>query len=35
VADSNPQLGTLVDLLNGPNRSGICPSSTQDPDGGG
>ena len=22
---SNPQLGTLVDLLNGPNRTGICP----------
>jgi phospholipid/cholesterol/gamma-HCH transport system substrate-binding protein len=35
VADSNPQLGTLVDLLGGPNRSGICPSSSQDPDGGG
>jgi phospholipid/cholesterol/gamma-HCH transport system substrate-binding protein len=35
VADSNPQLGTLVDLLNGPNRSPICPSSSQDPEGGG
>ena len=35
VANANPQLGTLVDLLNGPNRSGICPSSSQDPDGGG
>ena len=35
VADSNPQLGTLVDLLNGPNRSGVCPSSSQDPEGGG
>ena len=34
VADSNPQLGTLVDLLNGPNRSGPCVSS-QDPEGGG
>jgi phospholipid/cholesterol/gamma-HCH transport system substrate-binding protein len=35
VADSNPQLGTLVDLLNGPNRSGICPSSSQEPGAGG
>jgi phospholipid/cholesterol/gamma-HCH transport system substrate-binding protein len=31
VAEANPQLGTLVDLLNGPNRSGLCPSSSQDP----
>jgi len=35
VAASNPQLGTLVDLLNGPNRTGICPSSSQSPAGGG
>jgi phospholipid/cholesterol/gamma-HCH transport system substrate-binding protein len=35
VADSNPQLGTLVDLLNGPNRSGLCPSSSQAPGAGG
>jgi phospholipid/cholesterol/gamma-HCH transport system substrate-binding protein len=31
VAEANPQLGTLVDLLNGPNRTGLCPSSTQEP----
>ena len=30
VAEANPQLGTLVDLLNGPNRSGLCPSSSQE-----
>jgi phospholipid/cholesterol/gamma-HCH transport system substrate-binding protein len=35
VAASNPQLGTLVDLLNGPNRTGICPSSSQAPGVGG
>ena len=35
VAEANPQLGTLVDLLNGPNRSGLCPSSSQDPGVGG
>ncbi len=35
VADSNPQLGTLVELLNGPNRSGICPSSSQEEGTGG
>jgi len=35
VADANPQLGTLVDLLNGPNRSGICPSSSQEVATGG
>jgi phospholipid/cholesterol/gamma-HCH transport system substrate-binding protein len=35
VAASNPQLGTLVDLLNGPNRSGACPSSSQEPGSGG
>jgi phospholipid/cholesterol/gamma-HCH transport system substrate-binding protein len=37
VAEANPQLGTLVDLLNGPNRSGgVCPSSSQEggPTGG-
>ena len=36
VAEANPQLGTLVDLLNGPNRTGLCPSSTQEagPTGG-
>jgi phospholipid/cholesterol/gamma-HCH transport system substrate-binding protein len=32
LARANPQLGTLVDLLNGPTASEICPSSTQ---GGG
>jgi phospholipid/cholesterol/gamma-HCH transport system substrate-binding protein len=31
VAAANPQLGTLVDLLNGPNRTGLCPSSSQEP----
>jgi phospholipid/cholesterol/gamma-HCH transport system substrate-binding protein len=35
VAASNPQLGTLVDLLNGPNRTGICPSSSQEPGSAG
>jgi phospholipid/cholesterol/gamma-HCH transport system substrate-binding protein len=35
VAQANPQLGTLVDLLNGPNRSGTCPSSSQEPGAGG
>jgi phospholipid/cholesterol/gamma-HCH transport system substrate-binding protein len=35
VAQANPQLGTLVDLLNGPNRSGLCPSSSQEPGAGG
>jgi phospholipid/cholesterol/gamma-HCH transport system substrate-binding protein len=35
VANANPQLGTLVDLLNGPNRSGLCPSSSQEPGGTG
>jgi phospholipid/cholesterol/gamma-HCH transport system substrate-binding protein len=36
VAEANPQLGTLVDLLNGPNRTGLCPSSSQEggPTGG-
>jgi phospholipid/cholesterol/gamma-HCH transport system substrate-binding protein len=31
VAQSNPQLGTLVDLLNGPSAQQICPQSTQAP----
>jgi phospholipid/cholesterol/gamma-HCH transport system substrate-binding protein len=31
VAQANPQLGTLVDLLNGPNRTSLCPSSSQEP----
>jgi phospholipid/cholesterol/gamma-HCH transport system substrate-binding protein len=35
VAAANPQLGTLVDLLNGPNRSGLCPSSSQEQGGTG
>ena len=35
VAAANPQLGTLVDLLNGPNRSGLCPSSSQEEGGTG
>ena len=35
VAQANPQLGTLVDLLNGPNRSGLCPSSSQEPGSSG
>jgi phospholipid/cholesterol/gamma-HCH transport system substrate-binding protein len=35
VASTNPALGTLVALLNGPAASEICPQSTQDPDGGG
>ena len=35
VAEANPQLGTLVDLLNGPNRSGLCPSSSQEEGGTG
>jgi phospholipid/cholesterol/gamma-HCH transport system substrate-binding protein len=37
VAEANQQLGTLVDLLNGPNRSGgVCPTSSQEegPTGG-
>jgi len=35
VAATNPALGTLVDLLNGPAAEEICPQSTQDPEGGG
>ena len=33
VAASNPLLGTLTELLNLPKQN--CPSSTQDPVGGG
>ena len=29
VTSANPQLGTLIDLLNAPSTSQICPSSTQ------
>jgi phospholipid/cholesterol/gamma-HCH transport system substrate-binding protein len=32
VAESNPALGTLVDLLNGPTSQEICPQSSQDPE---
>ena len=35
VSQSNPQLGTLVDLLNGPSQEQICPQSTQAPGVGG
>jgi phospholipid/cholesterol/gamma-HCH transport system substrate-binding protein len=35
LARANPQLGTLVDLLNGPATEEICPQSSQDPSGGG
>jgi len=35
VAGTNPALGTLVDLLNGPATAEICPQSSQDPGGGG
>jgi phospholipid/cholesterol/gamma-HCH transport system substrate-binding protein len=35
VAATNPALGTLVDLLNGPSTQEICPQSSQDPEGGG
>ena len=35
VSQSNPQLGTLVDLLNGPAQEQICPQSTQAPGVGG
>ena len=35
VASNNPQLGTLVDLLNAPTQEQICPKSTQAPGAGG
>jgi phospholipid/cholesterol/gamma-HCH transport system substrate-binding protein len=35
VAAANPQLGTLVSLLNAPSQAQICPGSTQAPAGGG
>jgi phospholipid/cholesterol/gamma-HCH transport system substrate-binding protein len=35
VAQANPQLGTLVGLLNAPGPAQICPTSTQSPAGGG
>ena len=35
VAEANEALGTLVDLLNGPNRSGACPRSSQEPGAAG
>ena len=35
VAESNPELGTLVDLLHGPNRLGACTQSSQEPGSGG
>ncbi len=35
LALANLQLGTLVDLLNGPTAQEICPQSSQDPSGGG
>jgi phospholipid/cholesterol/gamma-HCH transport system substrate-binding protein len=35
VSQANPQLGTLVQLLNAPTASQICPKSTQSPAGGG
>jgi phospholipid/cholesterol/gamma-HCH transport system substrate-binding protein len=35
VASNNPQLGTLVDLLNAPTQQQICPKSTQAPGAGG
>jgi phospholipid/cholesterol/gamma-HCH transport system substrate-binding protein len=35
VAAANPQLGTLVQLLNAPSQAQICPTSTQSPAGGG
>jgi phospholipid/cholesterol/gamma-HCH transport system substrate-binding protein len=34
VAAANPLLGTLVNLLNGPQASQICPKSTQAPGAG-
>jgi phospholipid/cholesterol/gamma-HCH transport system substrate-binding protein len=35
VAQANPLLGTLVQLLNSPSTQSICPKSTQSPVGGG
>jgi phospholipid/cholesterol/gamma-HCH transport system substrate-binding protein len=35
VANANPALGTLVDLLNAPSQAQICPGSTQAPVTGG
>jgi phospholipid/cholesterol/gamma-HCH transport system substrate-binding protein len=35
VASANPLLGTLVNLLNGPRQSDICPKSSQAPGPGG
>jgi phospholipid/cholesterol/gamma-HCH transport system substrate-binding protein len=35
VSQSNPQLGTLVDLLNGPAQEQVCPQSSQAPGVGG
>jgi phospholipid/cholesterol/gamma-HCH transport system substrate-binding protein len=35
VASNNPQLGTLVSLLNAPTQEQICPKSTQAPGAGG
>jgi phospholipid/cholesterol/gamma-HCH transport system substrate-binding protein len=35
VANSNPLLGTLVQLLNAPQTSQICPKSSQEPGPGG
>ena len=35
VAAANPQLGTLVELLNAPAPEAICPTSTQGPAAGG
>ena len=34
VAQANPQLGTLVDLLNAPSPAQICPKTTQAAGGG-
>ena len=34
VASANPQLGTLVELLNAPTAETICPTSTQTLGGG-
>ena len=35
VASTNPALGTLVELLNGPTTEEICPDSSQAPGAGG